>query len=356
MKAAVFHGPGDIRLDDVVEPEIAQGNVKVKIDWCGICGTDLHEYLAGPIFIPPAGQPHPLTGETMPVTLGHEFAGTVVEVGDGVERVSTGDAVAIEPVLRCGECTACQEGFPNMCNKLGFYGLAGGGGGMSEFAVVPGYTVHRLPAGLTTEQGALVEPIAVGLRAVRRSGLQPGQSALVLGAGPIGAVTMLCLKAAGAEPILVAEVAEARKAKALELGADAVIDPSTENAVERVKELTGGDGVDHAFDAAGIEATLQTAIRATRKGGSVTIISIWEKPATIDPNEIVLAELDVHGIIAYTPEDFADTIAMITDGRIDTSGVVTSRIELDDVVTAGFDELVAHKDRHVKILVRSPGG
>jgi (R,R)-butanediol dehydrogenase / meso-butanediol dehydrogenase / diacetyl reductase len=112
----------------------------------------------------------------MPVTLGHEFAGTVVEVGGGVERLSTGDAVAIEPVLRCGECTACRQDFPNMCDKLGFYGLAGGGGGMSEFAVVPGYTVHKLPGGLTTEQGALVEPIAVGLRAVRRSACSPGRA------------------------------------------------------------------------------------------------------------------------------------------------------------------------------------
>lgn len=355
MKAAVFHGPGDIRLDDVVDDDVTRGNVKVKIDWCGICGTDLHEYLAGPIFIPAAGEVHPLTGKGMPNTLGHEFAGTVVEVGDGVEHLSAGETVVIEPILRCGECTACKEGVPNMCDKLGIYGLAGGGGGFAEFAVVPGYTIHKLPEGLTTEQGALIEPIAVGLRAVRRSGLQPGQSALVLGGGPIGAVTMLCLKMAGAKPILVAEVAEARKAKALELGADTVIDPSKENAVERVKELTGGDGVDCSFDAAGIQATLETAIRATRKGGSVTIISIWEGPVSIDPNEIVLAELNIHGIIAYTPEDFADTIAMVSDGRIDTSGLVTSRVELDDVVAGGFDELVAHKDRHVKILVRSPG-
>jgi (R,R)-butanediol dehydrogenase / meso-butanediol dehydrogenase / diacetyl reductase len=354
MKAAVFHGPNDIRLDDVAEPDAGRGSVKVKVDWCGICGTDLHEYLAGPIFIPPAGQPHPLTGEAMPVTLGHEFAGTVVDVGTEVDGVAAGDPVAIEPVLRCGECPACRRGVPNMCEKLGFYGLAGGGGGMSEFAVVPGYTVHKLPAGLTTEQGALVEPIAVGLRAVRRSGLEQGQSALVLGAGPIGAVTLLCLKAAGASPVIVAEVAEARKRKALELGADAVVDPSSEDVAARVKELTGGEGVDHSYDAAGIEITLQTAIRATRKSGSVTIISIWEKPACINPNEIVLAELDVHGIIAYTPEDFADTIAMITDGRIDTTGVVTSRIDLGEVVAGGFDELVAHKDRHVKILVRSP--
>ena len=354
MKAAVFHGPRDIRLDDVPEPEVRPGAVKVKVDWCGICGTDLHEYLAGPIFIPPPGSPHPITGETLPLTLGHEFAGSVVDVGDGVEGVSTGDAVAIEPVFRCGECPACLRGAPNLCEKLGFYGLMGGGGGMSEYAVMPSYMIHRLPEGLSSEQGALVEPIAVGLRAVRRARFEAGQSAVVFGGGPIGAVTVQCLKALGAGQIIVAEVAEARKYKAIEIGADVVIDPTEEDIVARVRELTGGEGADHSFDAAGIQATLSAALGATRKGGAVTIISIWEGPVRLNPNDIVLAELDVRGTICYTPEDFADTITMLRNGTISTEGIITERIELDDVVRGGFDELVDHKDRHVKILVRSP--
>lgn len=352
MKAAVFHGPMDIRLEDVPEPSVRPGSVKVKVDWCGICGTDLHEYLAGPIFIPPPGSPHPLTGETMPLTLGHEFAGEVVDVGDDVEGVSAGDKVAIEPVFRCGECAACRRGAPNLCEKLGFYGLMGGGGGMSEYAVMPSYMIHGLPEGLTSEHGALVEPIAVGLRAVRRAGVREGQSALVFGSGPIGAVTVQCLKALGAGQIMVAEVSGARKQKALEIGADAVIDPSEEDVVERVRELTGGEGAEHSFDAAGIQETLQTALHATRKGGTVTIISIWEGPIQINPNDIVLSELNVVGTIAYTPQDFADTISMLKDGSIETEGVITERIPLSDVVEAGFHELVDHKDRHVKILIR----
>jgi (R,R)-butanediol dehydrogenase/meso-butanediol dehydrogenase/diacetyl reductase len=353
MRAAVFHGPKDIRLEDVAEPDVREGTVKVKVDWCGICGTDLHEYLAGPIFIPPAGSPHPITGETMPLTLGHEFAGEVVEVGDAPNGVQVGDRVAIEPVFRCGECAACRRGATNLCEKLGFYGLMGGGGGMSEYAVVPNYMIHKLPEGLTSEQGALVEPIAVGLRAVRRAGIEPGQSALVFGGGPIGAVTVQCLKAVGAGQIIVAEVAEARKRKALEIGADAVIDPTEEDVAERVKALTGGEGAEHSFDAAGIQETLQTALHATRKGGTVTIISIWEGPVELNPNDIVLSELKVLGTICYTPEDFADTIAMLKDGTISTEGIITERIALSDVVAGGFDELVEHKDRHVKILVQS---
>lgn len=353
MKAAVFYGPRDVRLEDVAEPEIRPGSVKVKVSWCGICGTDMHEYLAGPIFIPPAGSPHPITGETLPLTLGHEFAGEVVEVADDVDTVATGDRVAIQPFYRCDECASCRRGLYNMCEKLAVYGLMGGGGGMSEFAVTPSYMIHQLPDGLTSEQGALVEPIAVGLRAVRRAGFREGQSAVVFGAGPIGAVTVQCLRALGAGQIMVAEVAEARKNKALEIGADAVIDPTEEDVVEKVRELTGGEGAEHSFDAAGIPETLQTALGATRKGGTVTIVSIWEAPVQINPNDIVLSELNVIGIIGYTPEDFADTIAMLKDGQIETEGIITERIPLSDVVQGGFEELVDHKDRHVKILVQS---
>jgi len=353
MKAAVFHGPRDIRLEDVPEPDVRPGNVKVKVDWCGICGTDLHEYLAGPIFIPPPGSPHPITGETLPLLLGHEFAGEVVDVGRDVDGIATGDRVAIEPVFRCGVCTACKAGRPNLCEQLGFYGLMGGGGGMSEFAVMPSYMVHGLPDGLTSEQGALVEPIAVGLRAVRQAGVRAGESAVVFGGGPIGAVTVQCLRALGAGQVIVVEVSRARKAKALEIGADAVIDPTEEDAVARVRELTGGEGADHSFDAAGIQETLQTALGTTRKGGTVTIISIWEGPVEIDPNQIVLNELHVVGTIAYTPQDFADTITMLRDGSIATDGIITERIGLSDIVKGGFEELTEHKDRHVKILVRS---
>lgn len=224
---------------------------------------------------------------------------------------------------------------------------------MSEFAVMPSYMVHQLPEGLTTEQGALVEPIAVGLRAARRAGFKEGQSAVVFGGGPIGAVTVQCLKAMGAGQIIVAEVSQARKEKALQIGADAVIDPTEEDVAARVKEMTDGEGAEHSFDAAGIQETLNTALHATRKGGNVTIISIWEGPVQINPNDIVLSELNVAGTICYTPEDFADTISMLKDGSIETEGIITERIPLSDVVEGGFEELVDHKDRHVKILVHS---
>ena len=260
----------------------------------------------------------------------------MVEVASDVGDVAVGDSVAIEPVYRCGACPACRRGATNLCEQLGFYGLMGGGG-MSEYAVMPSYMIHQLPSELSREQGALVEPIAVGLRAVRRAGLVAGQTAAVFGAGPIGAVTMQCLKALGAGQIIAVELSETRKRKALELGADVVIDPSEEDAVARIRELTGGEGVEHSFDAGGLRG--HPAHRAGRdaQGRDRTIISIWEGPVSINPNDIVLAELNVLGTICYTPEDFADTIGMIRDGSIVTDGMITERIALDDVVGGGFD-------------------
>jgi threonine dehydrogenase-like Zn-dependent dehydrogenase len=128
MKAARFHGRGDIRVEEVPDPQVRPGTVAVEVEWCGICGTDLHEYLEGPIFVPTAEAPHPLTGESMPVTLGHEFAGVVAEVGPGVGDVRVGDRVVVEPYVVCGRCDACQQGRYNVCRTLGFVGLSGGGG------------------------------------------------------------------------------------------------------------------------------------------------------------------------------------------------------------------------------------
>jgi (R,R)-butanediol dehydrogenase / meso-butanediol dehydrogenase / diacetyl reductase len=182
MKAARFHAREDVRIDDLPEPETREGAVKIKVDWCGICGTDLHEYLEGPIFTP-AEAPHPLTGERNPVQLGHEFAGHVTEVGSGVTGFAEGDAVTVEPTLFCGQCAECRAGLTNLCPSLGFHGLSGGGGGFAEYTAVPASMVRPLGQ-VPTDLGALVEPLAVGLHAVRRSGVRIGESAVVFGAGP----------------------------------------------------------------------------------------------------------------------------------------------------------------------------
>ncbi len=348
MKAARFHGREDIRIEDVPEPEVRPGAVKIAVDWCGICGTDLHEYLEGPIFVPPAGEPHPVTGEEAPVVMGHEFAGKVAEVGDGVDGITVGDAVVVEPIHRCGECAACSTGQYNTCEKLGFVGLSGGGGGFAEFVVVDAEWVHPL-GDIPTDVGALIEPLAVGYHAVELSGVEEGQTAVVFGMGPIGLVTTGCLKARGVRVIAV-EVADARKDKAATVGADEIIDPSAQDVLATISDLTDGVGADVAFECAGIDDVLNNAIACVKSRGRVVNVAIWGHPATVEMGPLTLNEVDVVGSIGYCG-DHPATIAMVADGSIDTAALITGRIALDDLVEEGFRQLIDNKAENVKILV-----
>lgn len=349
MRAARFHGPGDIRIDDVPDPVVRAGQVEVTVDWCGICGTDLHEFLEGPIFIPPKGSPHPLTGVEMPVVLGHEFAGVVSAIGSGVTGVSEGDKVAVEPYWVCGECSACVTGRYNICRKLGFVGLAGDQGGFAEKCVVDARWVHQL-GDLPTDIGALVEPLAVGYHAVRLSGLREGGTAAVFGAGPIGLVTTASLIAAGAGQVIVVEPAAARKVKAAGAGAHTVLDPTTTNVPDAIRDLTGGAGVDIAFECAGIDKVLASAIGSVRPGGTVVNVAIWGHVPQVAMNDLVMSEITVIGSLAYCG-DHPDTIALLREGRVDAEQFITGRIGLGSLVDGGFRELIDNKEENVKILV-----
>jgi len=336
-------------LDDIAEPTTRPGTVKVAVDWCGICGSDLHEYLEGPINMPSPGHPDPLTGEEPPVVLGHEFAGVVIEVGAGVTSVKEGDRVAVEPYHTCGSCVACKSNNYNWCPDLGFIGLAGGGGGFSEFVVVPAERAFKLNE-LGTDLGALVEPLAVGLHAVKISGARPGQTAIVFGAGPIGLMTTVNLRAAGVDRIVVVEPAAVRNDKATAAGADIVLNPMEVDVVEAIMEMTGGIGADIAMECAGIAAAMNQATSAVRKGGRIVNVALWGKPATIDMNAILLKELSLLGTLAYC-NDHQDTIDLVRSTPVDLSQFITKRISLEDVIDGGFHELIANKDEHIKILV-----
>ncbi|MDO5632589.1 MAG: alcohol dehydrogenase catalytic domain-containing protein [Paracoccus sp. (in: a-proteobacteria)] len=185
-----------MHVEEVDEPAPGPGEVKIKVAWTGICGSNLHEYLAGPIFVP-VDQPHPLSGGQAPITMGHEYCGTVSELGAGVEGLAIGDPVVIEPIFACGDCPACRDGKYNLCDRLGFVGLSGGHSGFAAYWVVPARMVHKMPDGLSLEQGALIEPAAVALHAVRLSKIRAGEKAAVFGAGPIGLLTLEALRISG---------------------------------------------------------------------------------------------------------------------------------------------------------------
>ena len=205
MKAVRFHAAKDIRVDRVPVPELKPGWVMLKPAFSGICGSDLHEYLDGPHIISPKDQPHSITGEGAPITLGHEFSGVIEKVGEGVKDLKPGDKVAIQPTISDGNCTACERGLNNSCDSFGFIGLSGWGGGMGEYTCAPASYAKKLPDDMPLKIGALIEPLAVGWHAVATSPFKDGDDVLILGGGPIGLSVLLALKAKGCKNIIVAE-------------------------------------------------------------------------------------------------------------------------------------------------------
>ncbi|WP_105033776.1 2,3-butanediol dehydrogenase [Cryobacterium aureum] len=349
MKAARFHGPADIRIEDIPAPELRPGAVTIDVAWCGICGTDLHEYLDGPIFIPAEGHPHPLSHEEEPVTLGHEFSGTVSALGEGVTDLAVGDNVVVEPYFVCNECAPCLAGNYHLCTKMGFIGLAGGGGGLSEQVVVEQRWVHAI-GDIPLDEAALIEPLSVAHHAFVRSGAKAGDVALIGGAGPIGLLVAAVLKAEGLT-VIMSELSEARKEKARVTGvADHVLDPSKEDVVARVRELTGGNGADVCFECTSVNVVLNQLFDAVRPAGVIVNVSIWGKPASIDMQKLVLKEIDLRGTIAYV-RDHPATIKLVQDGRVKLAPFITGRIALDDLITEGFDTLINHNETAVKIIV-----
>jgi (R,R)-butanediol dehydrogenase/meso-butanediol dehydrogenase/diacetyl reductase len=245
MKAAVYYGPNKLEVADVPEPEPTPGTVKVKVGFNGICGTDLHEYYAGPIFIPT--EPHPLTGQQMPLTMGHEFSGVITGVGDGVTDYAEGDRVAIMPLYRCGHCPACNAGNYNICAQIGFHGLMSDGG-MAEYTVVPTDMLHRLPDNVSLELGALVEPMSVAYHAATLGDPRADGTAMVFGAGPIGIGLWFALRGKGVDDVFVVEPSATRRAAIEALGAS-TLDPTSVDVPAFIAGHTGGKGADAVYDA-----------------------------------------------------------------------------------------------------------
>lgn len=348
MKALRWHGAKDLRLENIEEPVVRKGTVKIKVEWCGICGSDLHEYTAGPIFIP-TSEVHPLSGDKAPLVMGHEFSGQVVEVGEDITEIQVGDRVVVEPIYACGTCGACRQGLYNLCDKMGFFGLSGGGGGFSEYATIPAEMIHKIPDSVSYEQGALVEPAAVALHSVRHSKLQVGDKAAVFGTGPIGLLLIEALKAAGASEIYAVELSEQRKQLAAELGA-IVIDPKEYDAVAEIHNRTNG-GVDVSFEVTSVPAVLKQAIQSTKINGETVIVSIFETEAPIHPQDIVMKERTLTGIIGYR-DVFPAVISLMAQGYFPADKLVTKRIKLDEVIEEGFEGLLKERNQ-IKILVKA---
>ncbi|KAF9253372.1 hypothetical protein DTO027I6_3417 [Penicillium roqueforti] len=345
MRAVRFHGRGDIRVDEIEEPVCGDGQVKIRPAFVGICGSDIHEYLAGPTIVP--ATPHPLTDQKLPTTLGHEFSGTIEEVGSGVTGLKVGDRVAVKPNLYDSTCSNCTVGRFNCCEKVGFIGFSSQSGGLSDHAVVDSRHAILLPDSIPLDVGALVEPLAVAWHAVSRSPLQLGDTVLVVGAGPISLAIIQVLKAKGITSIIAAEVSPRRREFALALGASEVFNPIEVDVVAQVLALTDNVGAAISFECSGVQAGLNTAIAGLRARGTTIVVSLWEKKPTIDASAFVFQEKHVTGAALYDDGDFEAVIAQIASGGIQPHSMITSKIRMEDIDEKGFKALIEEKDKHL---------
>lgn len=350
MKALVWHGRRDVRVEDVPEPHPpSEGQVQIEVAWCGVCGTDLHEYLGGPLYIP-VDEPHPVTGAQAPVILGHELSGRIVAVGKGVEGFAVGDRIAACPIIGCLECRWCKAGFMGQCENVAFLGISWEGGGFAERMNLNAYQAYKLPPSVSSDVGALVEPWAASVRMVARAEIGPDDNVAVVGAGPIGLMALVAAQIGGAKRVVSLEVADRRIELARQCGATAVINPAEEDPLERAQELTDGEGFDVVLECVGRPDTGLLAGRLARIRGRIMIMGVFEEPAPLDFTDLVYGEKTVIGSMGGYGM-FDEAIALLADERFPGDVLITSRIKLDDIIDKGFRPLIEEKERHVKILV-----
>lgn len=351
MKALRFHGRRDVRIDEVNEPTPVQDQVKIRVEAAGICGSDIHEYRGGPISIPTT-EPHPLTGDVAPLTLGHEFAGVVVEVGPDVEHIRLGQRVAVNAAIWCGECPACRVGATNVCARIGFHGVSGEGGAFAAFDMARERNIHVLPDEMPPEVGALLEPLATGVHAVRAAHLAEVEDSavLVLGGGPIGLSVAMACREAGVTHVVLAEPSDVRRSVGAAFGATVTVDPRADDPVAVLADLTRGQGGHAAIDAAAGPGTFDVAMGSVRTHGTVVNVAAWENPIPFNPTALLFREIRLTGSLAYTTEDFVEAVR-IGARNLDLLGqMVTSSTTLDGLV-ATFERLATSPAGDIKVLV-----
>lgn len=354
MKAVRFHAKRDIRVEDVPEPgRLAPDEVLIAPLLCGICGTDIHEYIAGPIVTP--SKPHVYTGAVLPQILGHEFSARILETGSAVENVRPGDKVSVQPLISPRDDYYGRRGLFHLSEKMAAVGLSWQWGGMAEKAVVKSYNVYRMPDGMTDAQAAMVEPTSVAQYAVDRGRVMPGASVLVSGFGPIGALVLLAARAAGATFLAVSEPNPNRRAHARRIVPEAlVLDPKTDNVVEALRDMTEDRvGVDVALECVGHEASLNTCAEAVRRQGRVVQVGLHIGGARVDPMLWALKDITLEATWCFRTAEWPRIASLIASGTLPAERIVTSTICAEDVVPAGFETLIDPAGTELKILVDS---
>ena len=339
MKAAVLHDVRDIRVEEVKKPEIAEDEVLIEVKAAGICGTDLHFY----------------KGEwkvDMPIIPGHEFSGVIAEVGENVDGFKIGEHVVAEPNITCGSCYFCLMSERNFfCENLKAVGVTVNGA-FAEYLKIKGRNLYRIPENLSFEEAALIEPLACCIRGLDNVGIKAGESVLIVGAGPIGLLLMQLVRNFGASMIIQTDLEDYRLEKALELGADHVINVRKEDPIKVIKKLTGGYGVDVAIEAVGSPKAITQAVEAVRKGGRVNIFGVSPQDAVwqVKPFDLYSKELTI--TTSYrSPYTFQRAVKMASSGRLKLKPLISHIFPLEKIAEA-FEILDKKLDNVMKVILK----
>lgn len=343
MKAAYLTEKMKIVVrDDREIPVPQQGQALIKMEYCGVCGSDVHFYREGKVGDTPAPKDF---------ILGHEVAGTVTALGEGVTNLKVGDRVALEPGYTCGKCEFCKTGRYNLCPDVQFFAAPPVQGALQEYVVHPADMCFKLPDNVSTEEGALVEPLAVGMHAASQANVTLGNSVLILGSGCIGLVTMLSAKARGASKLVVVDLFQKRLDMAKKLGATEVINAKEENVADRVREIFGPLGADIVFETAGAIPTIQQTPYYVKPGGTICLVGMAaESMANYNFNQIMMKEVTIKSVFRYR-NLYPSAIAAIASGAIDVKQIVTHRFTFDESDEA-FHNAVTNAQDEIKEVIK----
>jgi 2-desacetyl-2-hydroxyethyl bacteriochlorophyllide A dehydrogenase len=343
MKALVYYGPEDLRLEEIADVKPAPGEALIRVRACGICGSDVHGYLG-------------ITGRRIPpMVMGHEFAGDVAEVGEGVTGIKVGDRVAPYPVIFCGDCAPCRLSNVNVCLNKRALGVLDCNGAMAEYVALPAKLLFKLSDSISYEVGSMMEPLAVAYRGVNHAGDLAGKDAFIVGAGTIGLLAMAVVRMRNPARIFVSDLSDVRLGVAKAMGADCTINPSRDNAKDFIFRETGGVGVDVAFEAVGATPTVQQAMAGLRDGGTAVWIGNSAKMVDINMQEIVTRELRVLGTFLYTFQEFSDVVGLLNSGKLNVEPMISLRAPMMEQGLELFARLARNPGPLIKVILLNEG-
>jgi len=337
MLQQVMTAPGEITFREIPVPGPAENEVLVKIMKIGICGSDIHVYHGK----------HPFT--SYPVTQGHEVSGRIEALGSAVEGFTVGQKVTIEPQVYCGKCYPCTHGKYNLCESLKVMGFQTTGTA-SEYFAVDASKVTPLPEELPYSEGAMIEPLAVTVHAVKRFPEYKGAKACVIGAGPIGILLAQSLKAMGAAKVMITDVSDYRLELAAQVGADYTFNTASRDFNECLLEAFGPDKADVIYDCAGNDITINQAIRSARKGSTIVLVAVFADMARADLAVLNDHELDLNTTMMYRHEDYVDAIRLVQEGKIRLKPLISARFAFKDYLAA-YQHIDDNREKSMKVII-----